>query len=91
MQDEERMARRWCPNCQFFFKDFGGNRCDLARFRETDEPAAVAWLQVHSDNTSRIREDADNCPCFIPYPELAQTLWCLEHGVTVSAKQKAWM
>ncbi len=33
--------KRWCPNCEFFFKSFGMNCCKLITYRVEVDEAAV--------------------------------------------------
>jgi hypothetical protein len=67
------VERRWCPNCEHSSKAFGLNRCALVTWDNgARDPQARAWLRVHQDDTTRIARDADHCPVFAPYKELAQ-------------------
>jgi hypothetical protein len=88
--------QEWCPNCHFFYKEFGLNYCNLTinimPYWEPDK-SAIEWLKLNSDDTTRIHPDADNCPCFIPFPELAQKLWCEKrsNSYLLLANLKKWV
>lgn len=62
MSDEQR----WCPNCKHFGKDpFDGNLCALFDFKSGTRRYDVrAWLSENTEASTRIRDDADNCPGF---------------------------
>ena len=67
LRDER--ARHWCPNCVYFYKEFGLNYCRLANWAlhplDGGDQAVLGWLKVHQPNDStRIHSDADDCPGF---------------------------
>lgn len=71
--------QRWCPNCHYFFKDFGSNYCKLANWKlhpiDGGNREVLRWLKIWQDDSTSIKPEANNCPGFLPYPELAQKIW----------------
>ena len=70
--------QKWCPNCEYFFKDFGMNNCKLVDWKINPyggNDSIRNWLKYNSDASTRINDTADNCPGFVPYGELAQKFW----------------
>ena len=65
--------RRWCPTCTHFFKDYGLNNCKLVDWSLNPLGGRVDvlhWLKMNSDDSSRIQDNAVNCPAW----ELAEKL-----------------
>jgi hypothetical protein len=76
--------QHWCPNCEHFFKDFGMNNCAIANWSvqplDGGPPEVTAWQRMNIDqNSSRIHDDADDCPGFLPFKELAQKVFAASH------------
>jgi len=83
MTDEHDKIQEWCPNCEHFRKhqprDSFLNGCDLTGWSEypldCGDQAVVAWQKVNWNDVTHVRIDADDCPGFVPYAELAQKIW----------------
>lgn len=63
-------VRAWCPNCEHFLKERGLNSCALVDFARQPQggkayPPVAAWLEAHTDASTRIHPDADGCPGFV--------------------------
>jgi len=64
-EDEKVERRKWCPTCEWFFKDFGLNNCQLVDWAINPLGGSKEvnhWLYYNSDSSTRIHPDADNCP-----------------------------
>jgi hypothetical protein len=81
--------RRWCPNCEFHYKDLGLNCCSLVNYAHKVDHAAKEWLDANSDESTKIDTNADKCPRFVPYPEILQNKWVDMNGGLTDI-QKEW-
>lgn len=68
-------VQEWCPNCEHFEKISGLNYCKIGKWLDGDQ-RVLEWLRIHQpDDSTRIDPKADNCPGFVPYASLAQSLY----------------
>ena len=57
--------QKWCPTCKHFFKEFELNNCNLVDWAQHPlggNALVRKWLKHNADASTRIFDDADNCP-----------------------------